>query len=461
MIGLLSVSFALRHMVAQDNEPPTQLKAPPPRVQDPTPPGKVELPQSPDTKPLGRLTAKEAAKIALQVQPLIKSAKGLTTTAKGRVQQSGAGLNPQLVMSAGYDSLTSLSGGSATSAPTGTTPPGVSPTFAYSSALGVRQLVFDYNYTRNLVRQNEALSDAAMANLDRAQQDVVNDVETNFYGYLNARRLEEVSERNLENRQRQLDLANARLKNGVGQPVDVVTAETSKSQAVLALTIARDTALQARGKLLLSMGVDPTTSLEIDDAEEETVDASDPIKLTDEGLKRRPEVRVAQLNVMASVFGVSAAKSTNMPSIVATLATGTLGQDVSASKGTLSFGIGVQIPISDGGARRGAVKTASGQLATAQADLETITLKVKTDIASAYLGLMSAEQRVPIADAQVANAREAVRIAEGRYAAGLGSFQDITTAQGLLVTAQQDQTTTQTNLNLARVKLKYATGQIR
>ena len=88
-------------------------------------------------------------------------------------------------------------------------------------------------------------------------------------------------------------------------------------------------------------------------------------------------------------------------------------------------------------------------------------LKVKSDVAGAYLGLVSAEQRVTIAEAEVANAREGVRVAEGRYATGLGSFQDITTAQSLLVSALQDQTTVQTNLNLARVRLKYATGEIK
>ena len=187
---------------------------------------------------------------------------------------------------------------------------------------------------------------------------------------------------------------------------------------------------------------------------------TNPDQLTDAGLKRRPEIRAAKLNVMASTFGVSAAKATNLPVVFATAAAGTLGKDIPSSRGVASFGIGIQFSPFDGGQRRGAIKAASGQLATAQADLATIVLKVRSDVASAYVGLVSAEQRIAVAQAEVANAREGVRIAEGRYASGLGSFQDITTAQTLLLTALQDQTTVQTNLNLARVRLKYAIGAI-
>jgi outer membrane protein len=404
------------------------------------------------------LTAQEAAKIALRLQPSIASAKGVVLTTQGKTDQTASAGNTQVITSAGHDSISSLSGGPATSAPTGSTPPGVSPTFPLSSALTVKQLVYDFNFTRNLVRQYKALSDVALANLDRTQQDVVNDVENSFYSYLNTRRLVDVSEKNLANRQRQLDLAATRLKNEIGVPADVVTAETSKSQAVLSLVVARDAELQAKVKLLQSMGVDPLTPIEVAESDERPNDVSNPDQLTDTGLKRRPEIRAAKMNVLAFAFGVRAAKATNLPAVFATAAVGTLGKDIPSSRGVASFGIGIQFSPFDGGQRRGAVKSASGQLATAKADLATAVLKVRSDVASAYVGLVSAEQRVSVADTEVANAREGVRIAEGRYFSGLGSFQDITTAQSLLLAALQDQTTVQTNLNLARVRLKYAIG---
>ena len=76
------------------------------------------------------------------------------------------------------------------------------------------------------------------------------------------------------------------------------------------------------------------------------------------------------------------------------------------------------------------------------------------------MGLKSVNQRVLLADNEVYNAREDVRIAEGRYAAGIGLFQDITTAQELLVTSQTDQESARNALDIARTQLRRATGEL-
>lgn len=444
--------------------PPVPPGTPPPRVKDSqAPPPIVPPTNASGPLPNAPLTANEAARIALRTQPNIASAQGAVVSAQGRTRETQALQNPTLSAGAGYNGVRSLSGDSpnvALQAPTGTTSPGVSPAYPYSTALGIRQLLFDFNQTRNLVRQNRALTEVAIANLSRTQQNVVNSVENAFYTEVNAKRLVDVAEQNLANRQRQLDLANARLRNDIGVPVDVVTAETSKSQAVLNLQTARDTELQARYTLLLAIGVDPMTPVNVGSSDEPTFPTTDPKALVNRGLERRPEVRAAFSTVAASKYGLSAAKALNLPSIYLTAAAGTVGGNLGDSRGVASIGLGLQFPLFDGGQRKGAIQAANGQVASALADLNSATLLVRNDVTSAYVALLSAESRIPTADEEVANAREGVRIAEGRYAAGLGLFQDITTAQAQLLTALQDRTVVQSNVNLARVRLRYATGEI-
>jgi outer membrane protein len=76
------------------------------------------------------------------------------------------------------------------------------------------------------------------------------------------------------------------------------------------------------------------------------------------------------------------------------------------------------------------------------------------------MALKSAEQRMSITDNEVYNSREDVRIAEGRYAAGIGLFQDITTAQALLLSSEMDQEAARNALDLARTQLRNATGEL-
>ena len=240
----------------------------------------------------------------------------------------------------------------------------------------------------------------------------------------------------------------------------MVTAETSKSQAVLALTVARDAELQARVTLLQLIGVNPETPITVTDVAEKPLVAGGPQTLVETALRARPEVQSAVQALKASQFGLSAARALNLPAIYAAVSAGAAGPDIPLKDNAVALGVGVQFPLYDGGARSGAVQQAKGQIKTAQSDLQTALLSVRSDVISAYLGLASAEQRVAVVETEVANAQEGVRVAEGRYAAGLGLFQDITTAQSLLLSARTDQSTVQSNLDLARTRLRHAIGQM-
>ena len=117
------------------------------------------------------------------------------------------------------------------------------------------ELVFDFNHTLDLVRQDKALAEAAEAQLTVQQQNLVESVKSAYYNYANGLQIVDVNSDNEKNRQRQLDLANARFTNGIGLPIDVVNAESSKAQAIVALNQARQSAELARITLLNLMGV--------------------------------------------------------------------------------------------------------------------------------------------------------------------------------------------------------------
>ncbi len=433
--------------------------AAPPRTVDPQVPPPVVLPVDPNADvPPGPLTAQEAGRIALRLQPSILSARGALQTARGTAQITASDLNPQATAGAGYTNQGIASG---LGGPSGAGAPGASALFPLSASLGVSQLLFDFNQTRNLVRRDRALADAVRADLDLASLNALNDVEGAFYTLANDRRLVLVAEADVVNRQRQLELARARLGSGLGLPIDLATAESSKAAAIQALVQARNTENQDRVGLLQLMGVNPFTPLEASQLDEPPVDDADPRGLATTGLQRRPEVRAAALSVAAFRYGLSAARASNLPVVVGTFGGGLGGTSFAGSYGTsIALGIGLQFPVFDGGRRRGAIRAAEGRITGAEADLRTAVLRVQSDVASAVYGLRAAEQRVVTAEAQAINSGEAVRIAEGRYANGLGLFQDITTAQSQLNAALQDQSTARSALNLARVRVRYATAQL-
>ena len=157
------------------------------------PPKVTVAPMAPSTDVTNApLSSDEAARIALRLQPSLGDAVGALQTAKGRTRQIGAGLNPQVYVNAGYDQISSISGPTtaSTEASAGLGPLGASPLYRYSTGAALRQLIFDFNQTRNLASgRSRALEGVAAANLTRAQLDLVFAVKSAFYDYTNAHRL--------------------------------------------------------------------------------------------------------------------------------------------------------------------------------------------------------------------------------------------------------------------------------
>jgi outer membrane protein len=127
----------------------------------------------------------------------------------------------------------------------------------------------------------------------------------------------------------------------------------------------------------------------------------------------------------------------------------------------LTYGFVVEWPIFDSGFTKGRVKEAQSGVDIASQVAEQVRLSVISDVTRAYLNLKTAEQRVTTADAQVANAAEALRLTEGRYKAGLGEFLDVLDAQTSLLTARTNRVNAQFAVDRARVALVHAVGATR
>ena len=118
----------------------------------------------------------------------------------------------------------------------------------------------------------------------------------------------------------------------------------------------------------------------------------------------------------------------------------------------------LSVPLYDGNLQAGVVQQAQAALKSAQSDLVTTQLQVRTDVSQAYLAVRGAEQQEQAALTNVANARESLRIATGRYKSGLGLFLDIINAQAALLSAETNAATATAEVFLQRATLQRAGG---
>src|SRR5262249_52821333 len=139
----------------------------------PLPPGTTLPPDIPNRP----LTAAEAARIALAHQPSLTVAQANILAAKGVTQQTRPALLPSADVGANYEKVGNLRSATGGGGAAGSTATG------YAATATLRQLIFDFNHTRDLVRQSEAEERASVANLSRTQSDLVLQVKQQFYTY--------------------------------------------------------------------------------------------------------------------------------------------------------------------------------------------------------------------------------------------------------------------------------------
>lgn len=412
------------------------------------------------------LTADEAVRIALRYQGNVAVARTQIDAAAGRTQQAGAATMPRLNLNANYQNtfwtdpaLTSGAflqgvGGGAAGGGLGFTGAGFQLS-GYSANLGLNQLLFDFGYTRSLVRQSLALEEAAEAGFTKAQNDLVFSVKEAFYLAIQQERLVGVNESNVKNRQAQLAQAQSRFEAGLGLPADVVRAQTAVSTALFDLSQAQTNSGLARLNLNNLMGIDPRTPLQLKEDAEQGPPSDKPEELFNEALLHRPELAQARAQLMAARYGLDAAHVTSAPKLTAGLVYGLRGDPFFQS---LTLQVGLSFDIYDGGLQAGRVKEAEANRESAQATLDVQAQTVLTEVGRAYLNLRTARERVRSAEQAEASANETLRLATGRYQVGLGIFLDVLDAQAALLRAQTDRVNAYLQSDVARAALNRAIG---
>ena len=105
------------------------------------------------------------------------------------------------------------------------------------------------------------------------------------------------------------------------------------------------------------------------------------------------------------------------------------------------------------------MKEAKGNLGVTEAQLEQERLQVRLDVEQARLAVRTYKVAITTADEVVTNARYQFRLAEKRYAAGVGSIIELGDAQVAVTSAATQRVQADYNLATARAQLLTALGQ--
>jgi NodT family efflux transporter outer membrane factor (OMF) lipoprotein len=258
-----------------------------------------------------------------------------------------------------------------------------------------------------------------------------------------------------------LDLANERMRVGIGNELDVTSARVNLQTVRDNLRQVELSYEQARRALEVLVGRYPAAALTAP-PQFGSLAESVPAGLPSDLLERRPDVIAAQNRVAAAFSRVKEAQMARLPRITLTGSGSDLSSDLfvlqDRDNPVWSAGGSVLAPLFTGGALKGQVEVRTAEQKQAVALYVQTALKAFADVENALSSELALEEREAILASAVSDARRALELAETRYRVGSGDLRSVEQQQLAYRQARMSLLRVQSERRVQRVNLHLALG---
>jgi outer membrane protein len=338
---------------------------------------------------------------------------------------------------------------------------------AWALSITASQVLFAGRGVQSSVRSARLAREAALLDLQSAINDALLGVRTSFYNVLLSREQIKVQESNLELLQQQLKTTNDRFEAGTVSSFERLRAEVAVANAKVPLITARNDHRLAIESLRQTLGF--TTNRE--DSLRRIPDFVGTLDYTPETFdlqaaftaahNTRPDLQRLEKLMAAREQLVTAARADYYPDLAVVggydLRKGPSNRLMDSRDG-LFVGLQSQWSIFDGRATAGRVSQARSQLEQTRLTFNEAQLAAEVEVRRAFSSWQQATELADASQKVVAQAEEAVRLANARYSAGTSTQLDVLQVQVELTTARTNQIQSYYNYNVAVAALRRAMG---
>jgi outer membrane protein TolC len=329
-------------------------------------------------------------------------------------------------------------------------------------------------------RRQDLLQGGAREGESEARNTVVFRVKQQYFELLKAVRLAQVSRESEQLARDEETRSEALFQVGTVARGDVLKARARRAQTQLDRIRAANQVEIQRSKLKRVMGVSPGTALDIEEILDENVPLPDSLDAVRRALRSRPGLSQSVASERAARAGLFGARAERLPKLTGSLAVSRgrfkrsygldpldplappLDDTVDKYYATLWSGrVALSIPLFDGLALEGNMKSAKGQLLEAEATRRQQELDVTVEVQQAWLALREAQQRIGVAKEGLASAEEDYRFSKGRYDLGAGTILDLLNSEVNLSEAKRAYVEALADARIAEADLERATGEKR
>lgn len=317
---------------------------------------------------------------------------------------------------------------------------------------------------RRGVEAAEADLGASAESLRDTRVSLAAEVVLNYVDLRTAERRLALTEASVAERRETYDLTRWRAQAGLVSELDVAQARTELENASAALPALRTSVSEAQNRLAVLLARAPgelrqrlaaTAAVPLAGS---TAAAGIPADV----LRMRPDVRAAERRLAAQTARLGEAEAARYPRFNLS---GTIGLEALTFSGLDDSGAGthsllgnVTAPIFHAGRIRANIEIRDALLEQARLAYEAAVLTALQDVENALVAVANARERHTQLVSATASAREALRIAEQRYASGLADFLSVLVSQRTLLTLEIELAGSTGELATAQIQLYKALG---
>jgi outer membrane protein len=402
------------------------------------------------------ITLAQAQNIALRNHPRIASAALLADASGFAVREARAARYPTL--SANFSAVgakpdSTLAAGAVTTS---------SIYSRISTDVVATQLLTDFGRTANLVQSARLRNASENQNVASVRAQVLLEVQEAYYQALASESVLKVAQATLNLRDLTLRQVRALARSNLRSTVDVSFAAVNVSQAELDLLHAENDAKASHARLSAALGYETDEPFSLSDEPLPPALNPDVDALIDQAIQERPDLAALRLNRDSLARYAEAEKRLSHPTITAAAATGASPVRVDGIQETYGgAGVIVNVPVLNGGLFNARREEAESRAQSAAKDVQDLSVEIARDVRVAWLDANDAFRRLDVTAEMVAEANEALRLAQARYNNALGSIVELNQAQLNQAAAQIASASAKYDYLGRRAVLNYAMGVLR
>lgn len=308
-------------------------------------------------------------------------------------------------------------------------------------------------------------AEASAAALDATRLAMAGDTAIAYLVWQRTRSQLAIARDSLSSLQQAQELALWRVAAGLASALDAEQAAASVAQAAAQVPALEATLAQSEHRLAVLLALPPGALAQRLAAAPQGVPRVAPLPAAGvpaDLLRRRPDLRAAELSARAAWARVAGQEAARLPSFSLSGSLALQAASFSALGGTAaalaSIAAGVRWPLADGGAGAAQVRVQQAAYDTARIAWQAALLAALQDVEDNLVALArGAEREVALAQA-VDAAQRSLEWARQRYGAGLTDFGTLLDSERTLLASRDSLAAARSDLAQARVRLTQALG---